>query len=76
MLWFGLEGECELMIGCARSVKTFTRTAERANEYGLGIVLLATSEFSMAELQFTDSFVACTDVTSRACHTRREDRTF
>jgi Protein kinase domain len=47
VLWFGLEGECELMIGCARSVKTFTRTAEGANEYGLDIVLLATSEFSI-----------------------------
>ena len=34
-----------------RSVETFARTAERADEYGLDIILLATSESSKSPRQ-------------------------
>jgi hypothetical protein len=47
LVWFV---GCELIIGCARSGETSARTAEGADEYGLDIVLLATSEFSMSVL--------------------------
>ena len=54
LVWFV---GCELMIGCARSGETFARTAEGANEYGLDIVLLATSEFSMSVLNWLNCSV-------------------